>query len=136
MSKDKDQYSDNSYVPQLKQWTWRRALNSVENKTCGLGEHKEVIASMQKSRSEKDKKLLHVLTTITEEDYDHATDTPTDPYEVDGDNLSETHSYGKVNSGDVDAGDEDVIRTECDKLDVMDKSDEKGESHELVMDAE
>ena len=85
---------------------------------------------MQKSRSEKDKKLLHVLTMITEEDYDHATDTPTDSYEADVDDLSETHSYGDVNSGD-----EDVIRSECDKVDVMHESDEKGESHELVTDA-
>ena len=73
---------------------------------------------MQNSTSEKDKKLLHVLATITEEDYDHATDTSTDPYEADGDNLWETHSYGD--------GDEDVIRSECEKVDVMHKSDEKG----------
>ena len=65
--------------------------------------------------------------------------------------MSETHSYGD--------GDEDVIRSECEKVDVIHKSDEKGvrdavqkegdvkrdvtnesdekgESHELVMDAE
>ena len=154
-AKDTDQYSDDSYVPPVDapvedQWTWRRASNSVENSTRS-GEHKEVIASMQNSTSEKDKKLLHVLAMITEEDYDHATDTPTDPYEADGDDLSETHSYGD--------GDEDVIRSECEKVDVMHKSDEKGvtdavqkkgdvkcdvtnesdgkgESHELVTDAE
>ena len=95
--------------------------------------------------------MLHVLSTITEEDYDHVTDTTTHPYEADGDDLSETHSYGD--------GDEDVIRSECKKVDVMHKSDEKGvtdavqkkgdvkhdvtnesdakgESHELVMDTE
>ena len=60
MAEDKDQYSDDSYVPPVdapveEQWTWRRASNSVEN-TTRSGEHKEVIASMQNSTSEKDKK--------------------------------------------------------------------------------
>ena len=108
MAEDKDQYSDDSYVPPVdapveEQWTWRRASNSVENITRS-DEHKEVIASMQNSTSEKDKKLLLVLATITEEDYDHDTDTPTDPYEADGDDLSETHSYGD--------GDEDVMSSD------------------------
>ena len=50
--------------------------------------------------------------------------------------VMETICLKHRHRGDVDAGDEHDISSECDKQDVRHKSGEKDESHEKAMDAE